>query len=379
MPSKQSCVVVTCFAEGQPGFLDFSYRLKALGRAYRLTVVSSAPLSEPELQIPGAEYVVITSGPGRSGWLRYLWQCGRLLRSRIPDVAVLLHSAAAPVALFAGSVPTVTYWNEHPTHFAPVPGGFAPVKRLTRLFIRWLFFQGARRSTLLMPIGEAHHEDVLQHGCDPKRVRLQYMGVDTAFHRVALINHGAGREDVPLHLLYVGSVGKSRGRDVMLEAIAGANRNGKIAELTLVGASPEEQRYCNEYALRLGISDAVTTHGRVPGSRIPEFMSTADAGLCLWEDQPWWRFNPPTKLFEYLVAGLPVMASNIRTHTEYIKDGHNGLIFEYDSRSLADAITRLWANRVDIPSMKLRAAESGEKYLWQGIEPEFLAAAKGLQ
>jgi hypothetical protein len=68
-------------AQGQPGFLDFSYRTAALAAHYRLTVVSGFALEQAEPQYPGVEYVVLPCGPGRADWLRYCgvarrW-CGR--------------------------------------------------------------------------------------------------------------------------------------------------------------------------------------------------------------------------------------------------------------------------------------------------------------
>lgn len=350
--------------------MDFSYRIKSLARVYQITLVSNRPLTEPELQVQGAGYVVLPGGEGRMAWLRYLWHCARLIRARSPEVAVLLHSTVAPVALLCGNVVTVTYWNEHPSHFSPAPAGRFPLKKWIRRGLRWLLFEGARRSSIVMPIGEAHRADLLQQGCPAERIALLYMGVDPIFHRVALTPPVP--MNMPLRLLYIGSVSPARGRDVMLEAIAQANTETTIATLTLVGACPVQQRYCSDYAERLGIADAVTVVGRVSGYQIPDFMRTADAGLCLWEDQPWWRFNPPTKLFEYLAAGLPVLASNIGTHTQYITDQGNGLIFEYDSSSLAATIKQLWQRRAEIPAFKQRAAASGEQYLWPGIEPAFL-------
>lgn len=371
--ATKHCIVVTRFARDQPGFLDFSYRIKSLSQHYRVTVVSDFPLTQPELAIPGIEHVVLPGGDGRSGWLRYIWQCGMFLRARQPHCAVLLHSAVAPVALLAGSVATALYWNEHPTHFAEAPAHRAPVKRAIRFASRWLAFQGARKATVVMPIGEAHSEDLLEHGCPPQRVRLIYMGVDPAFDSAAL-RLGQSRENAPLSLIYVGTVSKARGRDIMIEALAIANQQEKIACLTLIGASEEEKAYCIAYAEKLGIADAVTVHGRIAGSAIPSYLQHADIGLCLWEDQPWWRFNPPTKLFEYLVAGLPVLASDIRTHTQYVSDGHNGLIFDYDSQSLARAIQTLWQQRAGLHQFKHRARESGEQYIWHRIEPAFLQA-----
>jgi glycosyltransferase involved in cell wall biosynthesis len=374
LTTRAHCIVITRFAREQPGFLDFSYRLGALARHYRLTVVSDAPLTQPELQVD-AEYVVLPGGDGRVDWLRYLWHCGCLIRMRRPACAVLLHSAAAPVALLAADVRTALYWNEHPTHFAGPVRSLSPLRCAARWGTRWLAFQGARKATVVMPIGEAHYEDLLQHGCAPQRVKLIHMGVDRSFSRIHL-QPVSGNDDAPLELIYVGTVSKARGRDVMLEALKCANRNGTIARLTMVGASADEVDYCCGYARDLGIADAVRIHGRVDGAAIPAFLKTADVGLCLWEDQPWWRFNPPTKLFEYLAAGLPVLASDICTHTQYVSDWHNGLIFKYDSQSLARAIRKLWHRRTELLGLKWHARESGKQYLWDKLEPVFLQAVR---
>lgn len=368
----QHCIVVTRFAPEQPGFLDFAYRIRALAKVYRISLVSDFPLTQPEMAIDGVKHLVLPGGQGRAGWLRYLWHCGRLIREQKPHCAVLLHSSAAPVALLTGGVPTALYWNEHPTHFAEAPDRFAPLKRAIRFAARWLAFQGARTASVVMPIGEAHNEDLLGHGCAPQRLRLIYMGVDRAFCAATTKADEAAQEDAPLQLIYVGTVSQARGRDIMLEAIRLANRSAKIAHLTMIGASAEELAYCTDYAQRAGIADVLSVQGRIPGSLIPDRLQAADAGLCLWEDRPWWRFNPPTKLFEYLVAGLPVLASDIRTHTQYIEHGRNGLIFNYDSVSLAQAIEALWHQRAELPRLKRQARDSGKQYVWDRIEPVFL-------
>jgi glycosyltransferase involved in cell wall biosynthesis len=351
--------------------------MRALAKHHRLTLVSNTPLEHPELRIEGANYLVCEDSGKRVGWLRYMWCCYRVVRKQRPNCVVLLHSRVAPVALGTGGVPTVLYWNEHPTHFIGAPDGSAPLKRLVRAGLRWLVFEGARRADLVMPIGEAHAADLVGHGCDPKRIRLIYMGVDPSFAGVAL-GRNVPDGEAPVELVYIGTVSKARGRDVMLEALALANRGARIARLTIVGADAEQQRHCQAYAGELGIGADVTIRGRIPGHAIPGVLAEADAGICLWEDRPWWRYNPPTKLFEYLVAGLPVLASNIGTHTRYVTHGHNGLIFEYDSASLAGAMADLWRRRGELPEFKRRAFNSGETYVWDKIEPAFIEAIDGM-
>jgi len=374
---RDHCIVVTRFSHDQPGFLDFSYRIRALAKQYRVTVISLAPLTDPALLVEDVEYLVLPHDEGRKGWCKYLLACAQLLRARQPACVVLLHSLLAPMIWLIRGIPTALYWNEHPSRFTASPPTHPLLKRVARkLALRWLFFEAARRATMVMPIGEAHREDLLEQGCAPHRVKLIYMGVDKAFAQASAESTAVAGH--PLRLVYVGTVSKPRGRDLMLEAIRLANREKMVAQLTLVGANDEEIAYCRRYAIRLGISDAVRICGRVSGAEIPSIMKDADAGLCLWEDQPWWRFNPPTKLFEYLVSGLPVLASDIRTHTQYISHGRNGLIFRYDSFSLGKAIRHLAKRRRELLDMKTRARVSGNQYLWEKIEPIFLQAIRSL-
>jgi glycosyltransferase involved in cell wall biosynthesis len=53
-----------------------------------------------------------------------------------------------------------------------------------------------------------------------------------------------------------------------------------------------ELDYCNAYARQLGIADSVTMHGRVSGHEIPAYIAQANAGLCIWEDQPMVALQP---------------------------------------------------------------------------------------
>lgn len=371
---KRDCIVITRFASDQPGFLDFSYRIAALAKIYRVTVVSAGPITQSELIVDSVDYLVLPQREGRLGWFAYLWACTRLIRRARPACVLLLHSLVAPLALLTGRTPAVLYWNEHPSRFTASPPGHPLIKRWARMLtLRWFYMGAARKAALVMPIGEAHRDDLLQNGCDPARITLIYMGVDRSFagHSAYPVDR---EESTPLELIYNGTVSKGRGRDIMLEGLALANQNGQIARLTIVGASAEQIDYCNVSAQQLGIADAVRVRGRVPGFDIPPLLRQADAGICATEDLPWWRFNPPTKLFEYLAAGVPVLASDICTHTQYVSNWRNGLIFDYDSGSLAEAIRALWLRRGELPLLKQRARQSGQQYIWDRIEPEFLQA-----
>lgn len=373
---KKAVTIVTWFYPDQPGYLDFSYRVQALAKRYRVTLISREPIQQAELHSDAIDYVVIpTIDCAMPRHVAYVIRVASFVRKLNPDMVVLLGSQIATVKLLIGSIPAVVYWNEHPAHYFPAGQG-SMVKRSVRAALRGLTYRGARRAEVAMPIGEAHHEDLLAHGVALERLRLIYMGVAAGFspqtgNGPATVVSGANE---PLKLIYTGTVIHERGRDVMLEGLAKANARRRVATLTMVGALPEQIAYCLARARELGIGDALNVVGRVPGHAIPALLANADAGICIWEDRLYWRFNPPTKLFEYLVAGLPVLVSNIRTHTDYVRDWENGVVFDYAADSFAECVTALWQRRAELPRMRACALAESEKYLWNKLEAQFLNA-----
>lgn len=366
---QKKCVIITNFHESQPGFLDFSYRLASLTKKYQSTIISLAEITQSELMFKETQYKVFPVSEGKLGWITYLIKCAWFIRRHKPDVVVLLHTAVAPISLLVGAIPTCVYWNEHPFNIVRLPKKSSLIRYYVSIISQNLIFLGAKKAHIVMPIGEEQRDDLIARGCDTKRIQMIYMGVaedfsaNTSFYSVS---------DAPsIRLIYIGTVSKERGRDVMLEAMSLIAKKNISVNLTMVGANTEELSYSMQRIKTLNIENYVRVHARVSGKEIPKYLASADVGICLWEDTPWWRFNPPTKLFEYLVAGIPILASNIRTHTRYIKNWNNGLIFNYDANSLANAIIELYLHKNKIDALKKQASVSGEQYFWSRIEPVF--------
>ena len=374
---KKKCIVVTCFDQNQPGFLDFSYRIQSLAKKYQLTILSQSEITQTELLFDNIVYKALPCRGGKVGWINYLIKCAQYVRSGQFDIVFLLHSATAPIALLVRSIPVCLYWNEHPTNLIHMPTKFAPIRRLITSALHQLIFFSASKANLLMPIGEEHQDELYKHQIDPNKIKMIYMGVSDDF----LLKDSVKKFELngALQLVYVGTVSKVRGRDVMLDAMAILAKENIHVHLTIIGASEDELVYCKQRINKLEIEEFVSVIGRLPGRKIPNLLVKADLGICLWEPNPWNEFNPPTKLFEYLVAGIPVLASNIRTHSRYIKDWHNGLIFDYDETSLANAITELCTHKNKIQKLKVNASQSAERYLWSGIEPIFLAYVASIE
>jgi glycosyltransferase involved in cell wall biosynthesis len=140
----------------------------------------------------------------------------------------------------------------------------------------------------------------------------------------------------PLRVIYAGTVGMAQGLETLVEA---ARRAGpETVDVTIAGAGADLSavRRC---ALGLG---HVRVIGSVPAARVARLYEGADAAAVLLRDLPIFRGAMPSKTFEALAAGRPVLVSAAGEIAELISDGGAGLVVPPgDAAGLAAAIERM--------------------------------------
>src|SRR5215216_6566251 len=137
---------------------------------------------------------------------------------------------------------------------------------------------------------------------------------------------------------YVGGVTRVRGACELVEAMAHAD-----VELHLAGAiSPPE--LAGELERSPGWS-RVRYLGRVEHARVPELLARVKVGLIPLHPIPNYVDAYPVKLFEYMAAGLPVIATDVPRWRAVLEAHGCGVCVAPGSpRLLAEAITGLLDN-----------------------------------
>ncbi|OBZ96089.1 hypothetical protein ADU59_06880 [Pararhizobium polonicum] len=369
--STMKVAVVTYFHDNLTGFMDFSYRVAALGTIADVDLYCRYSVRQRQEFATSRfdEIVVLPRFKGLLSQLDYFMRVTRLIRKKAYDLVVMLGSqGSAFVPALPRTARIALYWNEHPSHFFG-PSRLRPMRPIRKI-LRGLCYAGAKKADLVMPIGEAHRQDLLAHGVEAQKTQLIQMGVSDAFRPIT--TGGEPAVNGRVRFVYAGSVEPDRGRDIMLDAFCSAQDKGLPVHLTIVGAVEAQRQYCQDFIRQRGAENTITVLGRVSGAEVIGHLRDKDFGICIWADKEYYRFNPPTKLFEYQVAGLPVLANTIATHTHFIDNGENGVIFEYDSQSLLQALAQITRHPEKIAHLKTRSLSRSEHYLWRNIEPEFL-------
>jgi len=151
---------------------------------------------------------------------------------------------------------------------------------------------------------------------------------------------------------YAGNLGYAQGLDVMLDAFAAASKASTMsnARLRLVGTGAVENELRSQ-AERLGILPRVDFLGVRPKREALELMSQSGVLLIPLMDSPAFALTVPSKIFDYMGLGRPIVASIRGEGRDILEQTGANIVTEPGNRdALADAMihTRMnWQTMMD--------------------------------
>jgi glycosyltransferase involved in cell wall biosynthesis len=199
-------------------------------------------------------------------------------------------------------------------------------------------------------ISSGVQEQLSRYTIDRSRVLLNPNGVDpNEFHPD--IDGG------PIRLRYsisgstvigfIGSFTRWHGVETLFEAATLATRQDTSLRFMFIGEG-DLRSALEKRAADLGLEKVLIFPGLVPHSAAPSYLAACDIlvspHLGFQDGTPF--FGSPTKLFEYMAMGKPIIASRLEQIGEVIVDGANGLHMNPgDSQQLTELIVKLAGDR----------------------------------
>jgi len=179
-------------------------------------------------------------------------------------------------------------------------------------------------------------------------------------------------------IAYVGVIHNDRGIREMVRAM------GMLPELLdarlLLASNAFPKDIEEELALDPGWS-RIDNRGRLTRGEIVALLAQARAGLVLFHPEPNHVPAMPHKLFEYMAAGIPVIASNFPAWREIILENRCGILVNpLDTAAIAEAIEFILTHAQEAEQMGLRGRLAAKaKYSWQTEEQQLLEFYSGFQ
>lgn len=171
---------------------------------------------------------------------------------------------------------------------------------------------------------------------------------------------------------YVGGMTRERGILEMLNALDLLPAS-QDARLELIGAitptSFEESARSNAGWAR------VQFNGWADRPTVAKLLGSCRAGLVLFHPIPNHVDAQPNKMFEYMAAGLPVIASDFTLWREIIGSARCGLLVDpMDPQAIADAMQWILDNPEEAEAMGKRGLDAvAKKYNWEAESKKLIA------
>ena len=161
--------------------------------------------------------------------------------------------------------------------------------------------------------------------------------------------------------LYQGAMTKGRGLQPLLDFFR--DNPSDTRALVMMGYGPYEKA-ARELAEK---SDGVYFMPAVPPDEILDYTSSADVGLCLIEGLcKSYEFCLPNKLFEYVMAGLPVLVSPLTELTRFVEETKTGLTANvYDAAQMLDAMDTIESTLVGKTANSEAFETARDKFCWE--------------
>jgi glycosyltransferase involved in cell wall biosynthesis len=172
-------------------------------------------------------------------------------------------------------------------------------------------------------------------------------------------------------IVYVGRLSRSRGVEELLELAQRLGPAGPRVEL--VGQPDDDVRADLEAAAAAGI---LVWHGWLPNDDALELLAGALAGLSLLRDLPNYRVSLPTKVVEYLAAGVPVVTTPLPAAAALVREADAGIVVDFgDVAAAVAAVQRLRDDPQGVAAMGRRGRELvARDWTWDTEREVFLDA-----
>lgn len=197
-----------------------------------------------------------------------------------------------------------------------------------------------RRADHVVTVTESFRSRVIAKGVAPERASVISNGIDPDFYRPVAapkLHPALVRRDGERVVGYLGNFGRGQALDQVIEAARLIRLRRRNVRFVLVGDGPTSPGISSR-ATELG-GDFVSIWPPIPKKETVDFYNACDVVLVPHAPLKLFAETVPSKLFEVMACGRPLVASVAGEAAEIVRSSGGGLVVEPgDPVSLAEAI-----------------------------------------
>lgn len=233
----------------------------------------------------------------------------------------------------------------------------------------------AKKINGLIVLTEQLRKKFIACGINAAKLHVAHDGVDIKQFNPVQQSSKKIREllDIPEDAILVGYVGRfttmerEKGITELIEAMHYCAGYTSALYMVFVGGPMNQVPTYYNIIDRLRLKhDRFIFCDLVPPSEVPAYLAAFDILAMPFPREPHYEFNmSPLKMFEYMAAQKPIIATALPSIMEVLKDRENAiLVAPNNPESLADGIKQILHNTLLAQSISLKARQDVMHYSW---------------
>ena len=167
--------------------------------------------------------------------------------------------------------------------------------------------------------------------------------------------------DGRLPIVYTGTLEPYQGIDLLLDSASSVGKSCPTAVFIIVGGTPDQVRCLEDEVTKRDLQHLVILVGRVSLWRIGAYLDLAEVLVS-----PRGPTMPiPSKIYDYLQAGKPIVATAVPPHTQLLTDS-TAVLVEPSSKALSEGILEL----LHAPDLRKRLGENAIEFYKKRCQPD---------
>lgn len=235
-------------------------------------------------------------------------------------------------------------------------------------------------SDVVLTVNTACRELYISRGCPQSKIHVvMNLPQNSVFGSNPVTTYPeAIRKKDSFVIMYHGTVVERNGLGVALEAIK--HIRDRIPNLVFeVYGEGDFVRQFLELSRAKNLEQVINYHGFVAHDKIAQGIQRADVGLIPNMATVLWEYATPTRMFEYLYLGKPVIVPRTEAILDCFDDESLYLFESGNADSLADALLEVYANPRRVQAVVARGVSiCKSKYSWVTEKQRFVHIVQGL-
>jgi len=233
--------------------------------------------------------------------------------------------------------------------------------------LRWVEKWSLGLADSVITVNRACAKIFAARSCPAEKITVIMNSPDEAIfsarQRSAARNSQAG--PAPFVVMYHGSLVERNGLSLAVDAFEKVSKSIPSAELHVYGARNGFLESVMDSVKARGLQNSVHYMGQKPLEQIVEAIETCDVGVIPNKRSIFTELNTPTRIFEYLALGKPVIAPRASGITDYF-DEDSLIFFELgDADDLARRIEYVFHNPGQVSEITRRAKQIHLAHTWK--------------